>query len=140
MLFTFHTVPVDQYLFFLFHLICSIAHLHAVAMRILEAGNEEFGGSCNMGIMAKRELEETALDVEGETQGLARDGAGIGTHDGFGGAPAGIDVLWVVLLVAREDREVLVVPQVAACIGVIGGVVPERTVQQGGFDGLEAAV
>src|ERR1051326_5611450 len=140
MLLTLHTVPIDERLLIGLYLIRSVAHLNAVSVRILEKRDEEFSWCCDMRIMTIGELEEAALDVEGQMQGLTRDGAGIGAHNGLQCPPARIDVLRIGLLVAREDGEIFVIPQVAALVGVVGSVVPERAVEQVGFDGLKAAI
>src|SRR5260370_17685044 len=105
-----YAVSIDQRLLFVLHLIGSIAYLNHISLWILQMWDEDFSRHGNVGIMAKRELEGAALDVERHAQGFARDGARIWTYSRFQRAPAGVDGSTICLLVAASDPEALVFP------------------------------
>ena len=111
------------------------------AARVLVAGNEELRREIRDGVGtsstssaaavaakgAEGELEGPRLEVEGHGEWLPVDLAGVGTDGGGQGAAAGVGVVGEghVELVAGEERQVLVVPVVAAPVRVPRRVVPE---------------
>ncbi len=83
--------------------------------------------------MSELKLEEAPLDIEGHAQRLPCDLAGVWTYSRLQRTSARVYVPRIRLLIAAEEGEILVVPLVAALVGVVGRVVPEGKTQQIGL-------
>src|SRR5579885_2231843 len=80
--------------------------------------------------MSKYKLKDFAFSLKGHTQRLPCHSPRVGPHRSLERPPARMNIGWIALLVAAEDREVFRVPLIATRVRIVRCIVPEGAIHE----------